>query len=130
MVLPNFKPSDRIGEAGIVVQASWSPCGTYIGCGTDDDQIHIYDHRFIHGAPLLTFAHTGSHEPIRKRRATTFLNENSECCWVKEKRPEYGVTGLSWLSNRFEGRGLASGGSDGVFFLLPRIYVKNLTCEF
>jgi hypothetical protein len=121
-VLPNFKPSDRIREAGIVVQASWSPCGVYIACGTDDDRVYVYDHRFIGTKPLLTFTHSptsmGSKPGnIGVRRATTFDNQDSTCCFVQEKRPEYGVTALSWLESRFDGRGLVSGGSDGKRFI-------------
>lgn len=123
-MLPAFKTSDRIREAGIIVQASWSPCGTYIACGTDDDRVYVYDHRFIEARPLLTFKHAQTISKGSKagsigiRRATTFHNRDSECCFVEEKSPEYGVTALNWLSSQFDGRGLVSGGSDGMHLAL------------
>lgn len=116
VTLPPFRTSDCFNESGIVVSASWSPCGTYIAAARDDDWIDIFDHRFLRPSPVMRLSHaTPPKQTLRK--ALSRNGDESQCCQVVEKHPKHGVTGLAWTrgTGYFGGLNLLTGGSDGKY---------------
>jgi hypothetical protein len=107
IALPKFKSSDSFNEAGIIVSAAWSPCGTYIAAARDDDSVDIFDHRFL-GPPIMRLRHSTT-KTVNLRPALGLDGEESRCCLVPEKHPKNGITALQWTTDS----GLLTGGGDG-----------------
>ena len=82
----------------------WSPCGTYVAVGRNDDRVDLFDSRFIKYGPVSRMVHG---EPI-KRTPWKVL---------------WGITGLEWVEGAGNGQqALVSGGTDG------RCYGSQKTC--
>lgn len=113
--LPAFNASDCMTEAGLVVSAAWSPCGTYIAAARDDDYIDLYDHRFLRSTPVTRMRHKTLWYELKQRPARNLEGRDSGCCFLPEKHPRNGVTALQWVQGAgyFGGLGLITGGSDG-----------------
>jgi hypothetical protein len=111
-----FNNADIMSEAGLIVSASWSPCGTYISAARDDDITDLYDHRFLRPKPLMRLAHVTPRHYPKWRKAFDLTGVESQCCNVMKKHPDHGVTGMQWLQKGgyFAGMSLLTAGSDGM----------------
>jgi WD40 repeat protein len=76
----------------------WSPCGTYIAVGRNDDRIDMFDSRFIKYGPVSRMFHG---EPIKRTAWKTL----------------WGITGLEWVEGAgYAQQALVSGGTDGEYY--------------
>ena len=86
----------REGEVGAV---SFSPDGLLLAVARSDDELHIYDSRFM----------GRSREPMRR-----FLHWGEDCCSVGDR---WGIIDAVWVDGWCgRGLGVVTGGSDGERF--------------
>ncbi|CAG8604393.1 4845_t:CDS:2 [Acaulospora colombiana] len=112
-----FNNADVMSEAGLVVSAAWSPCGTYISAARDDDIVDLYDRRFLQPKPLMRLEHITPPVHLPKlRKAFDLTGRESQCCVVVKKHPDHGVTGMQWIQRGgcFAGMSLVTAGSDEI----------------
>jgi WD40 repeat protein len=84
-----------------VSSCKWSPCGTYIAVGRNDDRVDLFDSRFIKYGPVSRMYHG---EPIKRTP------------W----KALWGITGLEWVEGAgYSQQALVSGGNDGKYLRLP-----------
>ena len=76
----------------------WSPCGTYIAVGRNDDRVDLFDSRFIKYGPVSRMIHG---KPIKRTP------------W----KALWGITGLEWVEGAGQAQqALVSGGTDGKYY--------------
>ncbi|KAH9982323.1 WD40-repeat-containing domain protein [Lactifluus volemus] len=90
---PNLRPTAREGE---VTAVSFSPDGLLLAVARSDDEVHVYDTRFM----------GQGREPLRR-----FLHWGDNCCMAGD---EWGVVDAVWVDGWCgRGLGIVTGGSDG-----------------
>ncbi|KAI0307665.1 WD40-repeat-containing domain protein [Multifurca ochricompacta] len=93
---PSLSPSQSEPREGEVTTASFSPDGLLLAVARSDDELHVYDSRFM----------GRSSEPMRR-----FLHWDDDCCTGGDR---WGIVDAIWVDGWCgRGLGVVTGGTDG-----------------
>lgn len=108
-------PFDIEPREGEVTAVTFSPDGLLLAVARSDDELHLYDSRFM-----------GRHrEPMRR-----FMHWGEDCCMGGDR---WGIADAVWVDGWCgRGLGVVTGGSDGeifILYLLLACSIINLFCS-